>query len=202
MVWNCESFLYLPFTSWPINIASWTLPASTCERSSEKPISCSFWPVVPVRTTCHRRTADTTITAQKSTVLIVEFTGTPQNAALPIEEEKRPQDNEVLDASDGNSTEESCFLILDLFAENGKIGRGDRSHAGSYEQTRSVHRASCIPTFALLIRLPPSRADCAPSARGFPGHSRTGTRHRRGSRSSRVAAGRGARTGGPARSLT
>ena len=34
----------------------------------------------------------------------------------------------MLDAGDGNSTEESCPLILDLFGENGKIGGGDRSH--------------------------------------------------------------------------
>src|ERR1039458_7492895 len=96
MVRNGESFLNLPRTSCPINIASWILPDSTSDRNSEKPISFSFWPVLPVRTTCQSSTADATITAQKSTVLIVEFTlKTPRNAALYVTQTKAAAGNHI-----------------------------------------------------------------------------------------------------------
>src|SRR5207344_1356016 len=44
------------------------------DRNCEKLMGFSFWPLLPVRTTCQSRKAESTITSQKMTVLTVEFT--------------------------------------------------------------------------------------------------------------------------------
>src|SRR5208282_3068383 len=90
-----------------MNVTSWILPWSTSDRNSEKPISFSFWALLPVFTTCQSRMAETAMTAQNNTVLIVEFTQNSSKCSPNHAKARRRPVQPILDAGGGNSTGKS-----------------------------------------------------------------------------------------------
>src|SRR4029077_11968848 len=75
MVWKpAFPLLYLPCTSVPTMVTSFTSPWSTSCMNFENAISCSLAPAPPAFTTCQSSTPDSRITSQNATVLTVEFT--------------------------------------------------------------------------------------------------------------------------------
>src|SRR5207248_1985386 len=71
MVWKpAPLFLYLPCTSLPAMVTSYTSPWSTSCMNLENEISASLFPVPPAFTTCHKSTPESRITSQKTIVLI------------------------------------------------------------------------------------------------------------------------------------
>src|SRR3954466_60609 len=124
VTWNCVlSLLYFPRTSCPLIVTSETFPWFTSDINCERLISLSFWPPLLFLTTCHSRKADNTMTSQNTTVLTVEFTGTPLNRCAKIHGRSLLDAEQAFSASSAKcvpgSTQFICYVFGRLDEING-----------------------------------------------------------------------------------